>query len=256
MDPMRLQRALRKTSQGNCNPEGPPVRILVIEDESEMADRIADALRREGHAVDVLNDGEEGLERCELTPYSLIVLDLNLPSLDGVEVCRRLRSRQPPLRILIVSARSRLTERIAGLDEGADDYLIKPFEITELKARVRALLRREFSVHYPFLAVGDLQWDVCGRIATRGGRRLALTKREAAVLEYMMRHPTAVISQEELLENVWDDRADSFTNTVRVHIASLRKKLNVGSVVPLIETVVGQGYRLISGPVDDGIDAR
>ncbi len=232
------------------------MRILVVEDEPEMADRIARALEREGHAVDVVNDGQEAHDRCELTPYSLLVLDLSLPSLDGIEICRRLRRQQPSLRILVVSARSRPNERTVGLDEGADDYLAKPFDMGELKARVRALLRRDFTVQYPLLGVGDLQLDVSGRVATRGGHRLALTKRELAVLEYMMRHPKAVVSQEELLENVWDDRADSFTNTVRVHIASLRKKLNAHCGVPLIETVVGQGYRLTPWSSEAGADVR
>ena len=217
------------------------MRILIIEDEIDLVNVLAQGLRRQGYAVDIASDGEEGCESALVNDYDLLILDLNLPGMDGLEVCRRLRASHPHLLILMLTARSRLADKISGLDFGADDYLAKPFDFGELTARVRALLRRDLRVRNPLLQCGDLKLDPASKTVWHGKHRLELTRKEFAVLEYLMRHPDEVISQEELLEHVWDAEADPFTNTVRVHVHSLRKKL--GGVVT---TVVGQGYKISS----------
>jgi len=219
---------------------------LIVEDELDLANALARGLRQQGYAVDIAADGEQGWELAEVNDYDLLILDLNLPGMDGLEVCRRLRSSRPRLLILMLTARGRLADRVRGLDLGADDYLVKPFHFEELAARVRALLRRDLRVREPLLQWGDLKLDPAARIAWQSNHRLELTRKELGILEYLMRHPGEVISQEELLEHVWDVEADPFTNTVRVHFHSLRRKIGDDATVPrYIETVVGQGYRLI-----------
>jgi DNA-binding response OmpR family regulator len=228
------------------------MRLLIVEDEHDLATALARGLRQQGYAVDIAVDGEQGWELAEVNDYDLLILDLNLPGMDGLEVCRRLRASKPGLLALMLTARSRLTDKVIGLDTGADDYLVKPFHFGELAARVRALLRRDLRVREPTLLVGDLKLDPVGRTAWQGKRRLELTSRELAILEYLMRHPGEVISQEELIEHVWGEEVDLFTGSVRVHIHSLRRKL--GDRVECsryIETVVGQGYRLLVPEEDD-----
>jgi len=217
------------------------MRILIIEDEIDLVSVLAQGLRRQGYAVDIAFDGEQGCESALVNDYDLLILDLNLPGMDGLEVCRRLRAGHPHLLILMLTARSRLADKVTGLDFGADDYLAKPFDFGELTARIRALLRRDLRVRNPLLQCGDLKLDPASKTVWHGKHRLELTRKEFAVLEYLMRHHGEVISQEELLEHVWDAEADPFTNTVRVHVHSLRKKL--GGV---ITTVVGQGYKISS----------
>ncbi|MCL0038765.1 response regulator transcription factor [Dehalococcoidia bacterium] len=223
------------------------MRILIIEDEIDLANALAQGLRREGYAVDIAFDGEQGCQSATINDYDLLILDLNLPGMDGLEVCRRLRASHPHLLILMLTARSRPADKVTGLDFGADDYLVKPFDFGELTARVRALLRRDLRVRNPLLQCGDLKLDPASKTVWHGKHRLELTRKEFGVLEYLMRHPGEVISQEELLEHVWDAEADPFTNTVRVHVHSLRRKLGDDQTPPkIIETIVGQGYRLIS----------
>lgn len=223
------------------------MRILIIEDEIDLANVLAQGLRREGYAVDIAFDGEQGCQSATINDYDLLILDLNLPGMDGLEVCRRLRASHPHLLILMLTARSRPADKVTGLDFGADDYLVKPFDFGELTARVRALLRRDLRVRNPLLQCGDLKLDPASKTVWHGKHRLELTRKEFGVLEYLMRHPGEVISQEELLEHVWDAEADPFTNTVRVHVHSLRRKLGDDQTPPkIIETIVGQGYRLIS----------
>ncbi|MCL0104154.1 response regulator transcription factor [Dehalococcoidia bacterium] len=223
------------------------MRILIIEDEIDLANVLAQGLRREGYAVDIAFDGEQGCQSATINDYDLLILDLNLPGMDGLEVCRRLRASHPHLLILMLTARSRPADKVTGLDFGADDYLVKPFDFGELTARVRALLRRDLRVRNPLLQCGDLKLDPTSKTVWHGKHRLELTRKEFGVLEYLMRHPGEVISQEELLEHVWDAEADPFTNTVRVHVHSLRRKLGDDQTPPkIIETIVGQGYRLIS----------
>jgi DNA-binding response OmpR family regulator len=228
------------------------VRILVVDDETALADAVARGLQRQGYAVDVAYAGAEALDKVELTPYDLICLDLTMPGMDGIEVCRRLRAmpsvpERPPPRVLMLTARDSLEDRVLGLDTGADDYLVKPFDFAELSARVRTLLRRDGPATSAVLQVGDLELDAARHEARRGERVLSLTAKEFALLRYFMTHPGEVLSQEHLLEHVWDEHADPFTNTVRVTVGTLRRKLSDHDETPLIETVVGRGYRLRDG---------
>ncbi len=216
--------------------------LLLVEDEEDLADALVRGLRQEGYAVDAVYNGQAGWELAEVNSYDILLLDLNLPDVDGIEICQRLRRTHPHLLILMLTARSATHQRIAGLDTGADDYLVKPFDFGELVARIRALLRRDMRGREPILRYRDITLDPSGRVAWKGTQRLELTKKEFRVLEYLLHHPTEVVTQEDLLEHVWDMRSDAFTTTVRVHITSLRRKL--GDVNTYIETVVGSGYRL------------
>jgi DNA-binding response OmpR family regulator len=227
------------------------VRLLVVEDEAELADAIARGLRREGYAVDVANDGAEAIEKLALTEYDVVCLDLTLPHVDGLEVCRQLRGGLGPgggeggTRVIMLTARDGLDDRVAGLDGGADDYLVKPFALRELSARVRTLLRRDGSRTGAVLRVGDVEMDTARHEAHRGARAIDLTAKEFALLRYFLSHAGEVLSQEQLLEHVWDEHADPFTNTVRVTVGSLRRKLTAEGESPLIETIIGRGYRLL-----------
>jgi len=221
------------------------VRLLIVEDEFDFAQALTRGLRQQGYAIDVALDGVQGWELAEVNEYDLLILDLNLPEMDGLEVCRRLRASRPSLLILMLTARDRPDERVRGLDSGADDYLVKPFHFAELLARVRALLRRDMRVRTLLLQFADLKLDPTSRVAWQGNRRLELTSKEFGILEYLLRHQGEIVSQEALLEHVWDMRTNPLTNTVRVHVNSLRRKLGDLAETPrYIETVVGQGYRL------------
>jgi DNA-binding response OmpR family regulator len=221
------------------------VRLLIVEDELDFAQALARGLRQQGYAIDVALDGVQGWELAEVNEYDLLILDLNLPEMDGLEVCRRLRASRPSLLILMLTARDRPDERVRGLDSGADDYLVKPFHFAELLARVRALLRRDMRVRTLLLQFADLKLDPTSRVAWQGNRRLELTSKEFGILEYLLRHLGEIVSQEAMLEHVWDMRTNPLTNTVRVHVNSLRRKLGDLAETPrYIETVVGQGYRL------------
>lgn len=226
------------------------MRVLVVDDEVDLANAVARGLRREGYAVDVVYGGDDALERISYNQYDLLCLDITMPGTEGTEVCRRVRAdpsidAQP--RVLMLTARDSLEDRVAGLDIGADDYLVKPFAFPELSARVRALLRRDTSSTSSIIEVGDLHLDAAQHIARRGDRKLELTAKEFALLRYFMDHAGDVLSQETLLEHVWDEHADPFTNTVRVTVGTLRRKLAVDDEAPLIETVIGRGYRLGRG---------
>jgi DNA-binding response OmpR family regulator len=221
------------------------MRVLVVEDEPDLADAIAAGLRREGYAVDLAHAGDEALLKARVYPYDLICLDLSLPRLSGREVCRTIRAEerrdgasQP--RILMLTARGGVDDRIAGLDDGADDYLVKPFELGELAARARALLRRNGDGGPGPLRVGSLELDPARHEASQAGRSLALTPKEFALLRYFMSRPGEALSEFELLTHVWDENANPLTRTVRVTVMTLRRKLE-GSP---IETVQGAGYRL------------
>lgn len=244
---------------------GPVVRILVIEDEVELADAIATGLRREGYAVDVAHDGRGALDRLSVSPYDLVTLDLNLPDVDGLELAHRLRTDpmlspvdgEAPPRVLMLTARDGVADRVAGLDEGADDYLVKPFAFTELSARVRSLLRRDAGRSGATLTVGELVLDTARFEAIRRDRPLDLTAKELTLLRYFMTHPGDVLSSERLLEHVWDENADPLTHTVRVTVGTLRRKLTRDDDAESpIETVIGTGYRLrpdlLAGPVAAG----
>src|SRR5579885_2594319 len=210
------------------------MRLLLVEDEIDIASALAAGLRRQGYAVDTAEDGQQALELAGVTDYDLLILDLNLPNMDGLEVCRRLRASCPSLLILMLTARSQPQERVIGLDTGADDYLVKPFHFAALVARLRALLEYQ-----------DIKLDPVTRTAWQANRRLELTNKEFGILEYLLRHQEEIVSQETLLEHVWDMQANPLTNPVRVHMNSLRRKLgDVAETPRYIETVIGQGYRL------------
>jgi DNA-binding response OmpR family regulator len=227
------------------------MRLLVVDDEVELAEAVARGLRRDGYAVDLAFDGGEALEKLAVNGYDLVCLDLTMPGIGGREVCRRIRSDEiagPPPRVLMLTARDALEDRVAGLDDGADDYLVKPFAFPELLARVRSLLRRDAGTSTALLTVADLELDTARHAARRDLRMLELTAKEFALLRYFMTHPGQVLSQETLLEHVWDEYADPFTNTVRVTVGTLRRKLAIDDEPQLIETVVGRGYRLKDDP--------
>ena len=223
------------------------MRILVVDDEIDLTEAIARGLRRQGYAVDIANDGDEAIEKSSFTTYDLVCLDLTMPGIDGLEVCQILRENSPEgviPRILMLTARDTIEERIAGLDVGADDYLVKPFAFDELAARIRSLLRRERGRSGAVLQVGSIIMDTARHTVSRDDRVLNLTAKEFAVLRYLMSRPGDVISQEDLLEHVWDEHADPFTSTVRVTVGTLRRKVNLEGEEALLETVVGRGYRL------------
>jgi len=227
------------------------MRLLVVEDEEDLVSALKVGLGRAGYAVDTALGVAEAEAKLAVEPYDLVVLDLTLPDGDGFELCRRMRRGEPggapsgrDVRILMLTARSRLADRVRGLDEGADDYLVKPFALAELLARIRALLRRDAGGGTAVLQVGDLALDAARYDARRGGRALSLTRKEFGVLEYLMTRPGHVVSAEELLDHVWDENADPFTQTVRVTVGTLRRKLTVDGEEPLLETVIGRGYRL------------
>jgi DNA-binding response OmpR family regulator len=228
------------------------VRLLVVEDEPDLAEVIARGLRRDGHAVDIALRATEADIKLRSAGYDVVVLDWNLPDGSGLDLCRDLVSGDLPTlegdrpRILMLTARDDVADRVAGLDSGADDYLVKPFAFAELSARVRALIRRDTESD-PLLEVGPLQLDPARFVARRGGDRIDLTAKEFALLHYFMAHAGEVMSQEHLLEHVWDEMADPMTNVVRVTVSNLRKKLGEP---PLIATVAGRGYKL-----EDGEDA-
>jgi DNA-binding response OmpR family regulator len=227
------------------------MRLLVVDDEVELAEAVARGLRRDGYAVDVSFDGDDALERVAITPYDLLVLDITMPGTDGREVCRRVRADafiDPQPRVLFLTARDALDDRVGGLDDGADDYLVKPFAFPELQARIRTLLRRDSPSTSAVVAVGDVSLDDARHCAHRASRELDLTAKEFALLRYFLLHPGEVLSQEHLLEHVWDEHADPFTNTVRVTVGTLRRKLTVGDEPQVLETVIGRGYRLIESP--------
>ena len=218
------------------------MRILVTEDEKDLADALAKGLERQGYAVDVAYDGEESLRLAEVNDYDLLILDLNLPKVDGMEVCRRLRNSGSSIGILMLTARSGLGDRVNGLDQGADDYLAKPFHFPELLARVRAILRREGEQRRPILRTGDLVLDPNAHRVSFKDRHVALTAKEFGILEYLMRNVGCVVSQEELLEHVWGEDANLFTQSIKVHINNLRRKLDAAGGEGLISTIKGKGY--------------
>jgi DNA-binding response OmpR family regulator len=217
------------------------MRVLVVEDHEELAETVAAGLRREGMAVDLAFDGHTGLERALVNGYDVVVLDRDLPGVHGDRVCRALAESGSRARVLMLTASGTVAERVAGLGLGADDYLPKPFAFTELVARVRALARRAQPALPPVFVHGELRLDPARRNATRAGVQLALSPKEFAVLELLLAARGAVVSAEELLERAWDEAADPFTQTVKVTVSRLRRKLGDP---PLIETVAQAGYRL------------
>lgn len=216
--------------------------ILVVDDDPKIRSVLSRGLRFEGYDVQLAADGLEALRLARADPPDLIVLDVMLPGMDGLEVCRRLR-RGTAVPILMLTARDAVPDRIAGLDSGADDYLVKPFDFDELLARIRALLRRAQPRGEEILAFADLRLDTGAREAYRGNRRIELTTREYEVLLLFMRHPRQVLSRDQILDQVWGG-AEVDSNAIEVHIARLRDKLEAGGEARLIQTVRGAGYAL------------
>ncbi len=220
------------------------MRVLVVEDERRLADAIARGLRREGMAVDLAGDGDEALQKARVVRYDVLVLDRDLPGTHGDEVCRSVRAERPETGIIMVTAAGELDDLVSGLSLGADDYLPKPFRFAELVARIRALSRRAVPSRPPVLVHGDLELDPARRSLTRSGEPIELARKELAVLETLMAADGATVSAEELLERVWDEHTDPFTNVVRMTIMTLRRKLGEGGAGAVIETVIGVGYRM------------
>ncbi|MEJ2009306.1 MAG: response regulator transcription factor [Acidobacteriota bacterium] len=218
------------------------MRILLVEDERKVASFVARALREKAYAVDVAGTGEEGLEMAVSTPYDAILLDIRLPGMDGITVCRKVRQAGIETPILMLTARVLVEERVAGLDAGADDYLTKPFALAELEARVRALIRRGFGKSAATLRYGDLELDRHRRRAKRGEAAIPLTSREFALLEFLMLRAPDAVTRSEIIEHVWDCHFDSETNLVEVYINRLRQKIDQDHGMKLIHTVRGLGY--------------
>ena len=220
------------------------MRILIVEDDTDLGEFIGKGLREERYAVDLAVDGEEGLELAGENPYQLIILDIMLPKLDGLAVCRRLRANGNTTPILLLTARDSIQDRVSGLDTGADDYLTKPFAFVELLARVRALMRRGGPQHLARLKAADLELDPASRRAWRAGREITLTNKEYALLEFFLRNKNRVLTRTAIIQHVWDLSYDPMTNIVDAHVRALRAKMDRDFSPPLITTVRGAGYML------------
>jgi DNA-binding response OmpR family regulator len=220
------------------------MRILIVEDDTDLGEFIGKGLREERYAVDLAVDGEEGLQLAGENPYQLIILDIMLPKLDGLTVCRRLRASGNATPILLLTARDSIQDRVSGLDTGADDYLTKPFAFVELLARVRALMRRGGPQHLARLKAADLELDPASRRAWRAGREITLTNKEYALLEFFLRNKNRVLTRTAIIQHVWDLSYDPMTNIVDAHVRALRAKMDRDFSPPLITTVRGAGYML------------
>jgi DNA-binding response OmpR family regulator len=225
------------------------MRILVVEDDRKVASFIHDGLAREGYAVDVLHDGSHAGEQANALDYDAVVLDLMLPGRSGFQVLRDIRARKAALPILILTARDSLEERVAGLDSGADDYMVKPFALAELSARLRAVQRRG-TPRENTLRVADLEVDTVRRTVRRAGRAVELKPKEYALLEYLVRNSDRPLTKSLIIEHVWNIHFDSVSNVVEVHINALRNKIDRGFDRPLIHTLRGVGYILTDRPAE------
>ncbi len=222
------------------------MKILIVEDDNRIAAPLARDLRHQHHSVDIAQDGIEGWDYTQATNYDLILLDLMLPRLDGISLCKKLRAAQYQSIILMLTARDTTNDKVIGLDAGADDYLVKPFKLEELAARIRALQRRSRELTPPTIQHGDLQLDPASQQVTYGQKQLSLTPKEYLLLEYFLRHPGQVISRSALLNKLWEFDQESGESTIKTHLTNLRSKLRAaGSSKDFIETVYGMGYRLM-----------
>ena len=217
------------------------MRLLVVEDEKALCESIAKGLRLDGYEVDTAFDGEEAMEIISTDSYDLIILDLNLPGMDGLDILKNMRASDNETNVLILSARGGLNDKIEGLDSGANDYLCKPFHFEELEARVRSLTRRRTVQNNIVLECGEISLNTKTRTAFAKGEEVLLTRKELAILEYLILHQGRPVSQEELIEHVWDSSVDSFSNSIRVHISALRKKIRTALGYDPINHRVGQG---------------
>ncbi len=220
------------------------LRLLIVEDEKKLCDTVARHLYDAGYEVDTCYDGEEALEYILTENYDLIVLDLNLPGMDGMDILRELRQKNEDTKVLILSARSQIADKVEGLDAGANDYMEKPFHLQELEARIRSLTRRRFVQRDVCLTAGEIRFDTRKREAYAKEERVHLTRKENGILEYLLLNQGRPISQEELMEHVWDASVDSFSGAIRVHMSSLRKKLKAVLGYDPIVNKIGEGYKL------------
>ena len=218
------------------------MRILVVEDERALCETIVRSLRRLAYSVDPCYDGDTAIDLLGSERYDLVLLDLNLPGKDGMTVLRTLRQTDWETKVLILSARGEVEDKVEGLDAGANDYLAKPFHLEELEARIRSLTLRQFTQNDVVLHCGPLSFDARSRTATAAGQPLALTRKETGILEYLLLHRGRPVSQEELLEHVWDNSVDNFSNSIRVHISALRKKLRAALGYDPVRNRIGEGY--------------
>lgn len=218
--------------------------ILIIEDEQQLCCSIAEGLRMNGYETDTCFDGDEGLELVMTENYDLILLDLNLPGTDGLEILRQFREHNTNTPVLILSARDQIEDKVTGLDLGANDYLTKPFHFQELEARIRSLTRRKFVQEDVCLKWNQLTFDTRTRETSVNGVPISLTRKESSLLEYFLLHQNRVISPEEMIEHIWDGSVNTFSNSIRVHISSLRKKLKAAIGFDPIQNKIGQGYIL------------
>ena len=223
------------------------MRLLIVEDEIELCDTVAKTLYRAGYEVDTCYDGNEALDYILAENYDLIVLDLNLPGMDGMELLKELRKKNEETKVLILSARSQIADKVEGLDAGANDYMEKPFHLQELEARIRSLTRRKFVQKDVCLTCGGIRFDTKKREAYAKGEFVALTRKENGILEYLLLNQGRPVSQEELIEHVWDASADSFSGSIRVHMSSLRKKLKAVLGYDPILNKIGEGYKVVEG---------
>ena len=223
--------------------------LLVVEDERDLCQTIVRSLRRLAYSVDFCYDGEQALEFLGVERYDLVLLDLNLPGRDGMTVLRTLRRTDRQTPVLILSARGEVHDKVAGLDAGANDYLAKPFHLAELEARIRSLTLRQFTQQDVLLTCGALSFDTRARSASVDGQVLTLTRKETGILEYLMVHQGRPVSQEELMEHVWDNSVDCFSNSIRVHISALRKKLRTALGYDPIRNRIGEGYLMGGQPL-------
>jgi two-component system, OmpR family, response regulator QseB len=221
------------------------LKILLVEDDSRIAKPLAEDLKHQHYVVEIASDGIQGWEYAQAAEYDLILLDLMLPRLDGITLCKRLRAAKYPGFVLVLTAKDTTTDKVLGLDAGADDYMVKPFKRVELAARIRALLRRPSEMRQPILQLKELSLDPACCLVTYAGTRLDLTPKEYLILECLLHHPGQVFTRNKLLENLWEMECESGANTVKTHITNLRQKLKgAGCQETLIETVHGIGYRL------------
>lgn len=220
------------------------MRILIVEDEKDLCQMIAKSLKESGYEVDIANNGNEAMELLDVENYDLIVLDLNLPEIDGIEILEEFRTFNQDTKIIILSARSQIKDKVEGLDKGANDYLSKPFHLDELEARIRSLTRRNFITNNQMLSYKNLSFDSKKRIVKIDDKEISLTRKELGILEYLLLNRGRPISQEELIDHVWDSSVDLFSNSIRVHISALRKKLKKALKYDPIINRVGLGYQL------------
>jgi DNA-binding response OmpR family regulator len=220
------------------------MRILVVEDEVKLAQAIKRALELRKYTVDVAHDGQAGLDLAVGEPFDLLILDIMLPGMDGLEICRRVRKEGIHVPILILTAKGQITDKVTGLDSGADDFMVKPFSLEELFARIRALVRRPPQIYNTVLTVKDLQLDPIKFTVTRAGALVHLSTKEFAILEYLMRHKNTVVTRETIVSHVWNYDTDVLPNVVEVHIKHVRDKIDTHFSPHLIHTIRGKGYMI------------